>query len=174
MTRYHLDYETYLNLCFGGPCVSEENFERLIPLAVLKIERATAGADNVSKLKYCTPTDPDDLYLVQRCITAVINLMSDIENIGAVRQTDNGLLPNLIGSVHAGNESITYVTAGATSAVLTASQNPQAKESLIYSTICEYLSGMTDVNGINMLYLGPYPYTITKEEENEDNDNEEP
>ena len=161
----YLTYAEYQAIS-GATAVTEDDFNRLSWLATKQVENATAGADNISKLKYCTPTDPDDLEAVKRCISAIINLSKDIENAGSMKQTENGLMPSVIASVHAGNESITYASSGNASAVLTASTSQEAKDRLIYSTICDYLKGITDVNGVNMLYLGTYPYTIHAEADN--------
>ena len=155
----YLTYEEYTSIS-GDKAVTEGEFNRLSWLAEKQVEDATAGVDNISKLRYCTPTEEYDRTAVKRCISAVINLMADIESASQLRQTDNGLMPSVVSSIHAGNESISYATSGATSAILQASQSQEAKNSLIYSTICEYLRGTVDKNGINMLYVGTYPYHI--------------
>ena len=161
----YLTYADYVSIS-GDKAVTEDEFNRLSWLAEKQVEDATAGVDNISKLRYCKPTEEYDLTAVKRCISAVINLMSEIEKATQMVQTENGLKPSVIASVHAGNESISYATSGASSAILQASQSQEAKNSLIYSTICEYLRGTVDKNGINMLYIGSYPYHI-EEADNE-------
>ena len=62
----------------------------------------------------------------------------------------------MISSVSAGNESISYSVGNATM-IDKALSDPTVKEKLFRDTIREGLSGVTDANGVNLLYMGVYP-----------------
>ena len=60
----------------------------------------------------------------------------------------------------AGNESISYSGAGdlaKSSSIAAAVADPQAREKLYRDTVTDYLSGVQDANGVNLLYMGRYP-----------------
>ena len=73
-------------------------------------------------------------------------------------QTENGLQGKVVTSVSAGNESISYSATAPKTTVDTAVTDPAAKDRLVFSTIREYLSGVNDSNGVNLLYMGVYPH----------------
>lgn len=157
----YLTYTEYAGFS-GSNAVTEAEFNRLLFMAERQVEQATAGVDNVSKLKYATPTDESDMQAVKRAIGAVINVLYDVEVAqNAMKYTTdaNGVRSGVISSVSAGNESISFAT-GNIGAIQSAASDRDEKAKLVYSTICEYLVGVTDKNGVNLLYVGSYPYRL--------------
>lgn len=132
--------------------ISSEVFARLEAAARRKIDRMTTGVDGVRKLKYAFPTDEDDISVIRHCAAALIHAMLDEQAVAAVTETENGVHSNVITSVSAGNESIHYASVGA---------GTQAEKEAVYTDIIrEWLSGVPDANGVNLLYMGPYPYPL--------------
>lgn len=162
----YIDY-TYYTSIYGE--IPEADFNRLSWEACRKVDTYTSGIDNVRKLKVAFPTDEDDAEAVKRCVCKLIQVMQEIEEaeksarqaVGYI-ETDNGLKGKVISSVSAGNESISYAVgnSGAKTIFDEAISDKGAQEQLFRQTVYDYLSGITDANGVNLLYMGRYPYWI--------------
>ena len=147
------------------PQIEETVFNRLSYDACRRIDRLTTGIDGVKKLKTAFPTDEDSAQAVKHCVAKIINLLLQIQEAETSAslergyiQTENGLQGKVISSVSAGNESISFATGSArASAIDAAVSDLSARDNLIYSTVREYLSGVQDANGVNLLYAGGYP-----------------
>lgn len=145
--------------------IEEKVFNRLAYDAGRYIDRLTAGADGLKKLKVYPPVDIDNAEAVRRCAAAVVNLLAQIDaaekNVASGRgyvETENGLRSKVLASLSAGNESVSYATGAAgKSAVDAAVESAAEKEHLVFSVIRHYLSGVEDANGVNLLYMGRYP-----------------
>lgn len=166
----YIDYE-YFTSIYGE--IPETDFNRLSWEASRKIDVYTSGIDGVRKLKIAFPTDEDSAEAVKRCVCKLIQVMQEIEEAEtSARQasgyveTENGLKGKVISSVSAGNESISFAVgsnAGTKTIFDEAISNKAAQEQLFRDTIYDYLSGISDANGVNLLYMGRYPYWIEKE-----------
>ena len=163
----YVDYEFYKKL-YGSDAVSESEFNRFSWDASKKIEHYTTGADGVKKLQVAFPTD-EGAESVKRCICALIDLMSKInkaeQNLhnatGFIQKEDGTVQGKVVTSVSAGNESISYsAKTSNTSPVDEAVSDRTKREQLFADTIREYLSGVLDANGVNLLYMGTYPYVV--------------
>lgn len=165
MAKY-ADYEFYKTL-YGEKSVSETDFNRLSWDACKKIDAATTTVDGIKKLKIAFPTDEDDSEAVKRCLCELINILYKLEQAeervnasqGFVQREDGTVSSKLVSSVSAGNESISYSTNNISAATLIdkALSDKTVQEQLYRDTIAKYLSGVTDKNGINLLYVGRYP-----------------
>lgn len=165
MAKY-ADYEFYKTL-YGEKSVSETDFNRLSWDACKKIDAATTTVDGIKKLKIAFPTDEDDSEAVKRCLCELINILYKLEQAeervnasqGFVQREDGTVSSKLVSSVSAGNESISYSTNNISAATLIdkALSDKTVQEQLYRDTIAKYLSGVTDKNGINLLYAGRYP-----------------
>lgn len=142
-----------------------ENFNVLCYEACRQIDRLTAGIDGVKKLKIAFPVNDDAITAVKYCAARIINFLAQIQEAeksaslgrGFV-QTENGIQGKVISSVSSGNESISYSSASSQkTAIDTAMSDASAKDSMIRDMIREYLSGVADANGVNLLYMGRYP-----------------
>lgn len=158
-------YITYSEYTALYGTIEDKVFELLAFDACRYLDRLTTGADGVKKLKVAFPTDEDDSTAVKHCTAEIVNLLSQIReaelSASAGRgyiQTDNGLQGKVISSISAGNESISFSSAGSAKTVIdNAVADPTAKDQLIYDTVRRYLSGVADANGVNLLYMGRYP-----------------
>ena len=158
----YITYEQYTELYNH---MDEKLFNRLAFDACRVMDIHTTGIDNVKKLKLFPPTDEHDAMAVRHCAAKVINLLHQIqeaeESASLVRgyeSTDQGIRGRVISSVSAGNESISYATGSSTAtAIDEAVKDKGAREKLLADTVRESLSGISDVNGVNLLYMGPYP-----------------
>lgn len=167
----YVGYE-YFTSIYGE--IPETDFNRLSWEACRKMDVATTGIDNVKKLKVAFPTNEDDAETVKRCACALVDILYQIKqaeetarSASGYTETENGLQGKVISSKSAGNESISYaVGSNATSATLfdKALSDKAVQDRLFSDTIREYLSGIADANGVNLLFMGSYPYTIKMED----------
>lgn len=168
----YIDYPFHTSLY--GDDISEADFNRLSWESRRKLDVATTGIDGVKKLKVAFPVDEDDAEAVKRCACALVEILYRIKQAeeaariaSGYTETENGLKGKVISSVSAGNESISYaVGSNATSATFIdkALSDKGVQEKLFSDTIREYLSGISDANGVNLLFMGEYPYRIRKEQ----------
>jgi hypothetical protein len=142
----------------------EKDFDRLSWDACRMLDLYTTGIDGVKKLKAYFPTDDDDATAVKRCACKLVNTIHQIEVAEAAsnsaqgyESTDQGLRGKVITSVSAGNESITYSAKGFETVIQKAVGDEYFKKALMRDMIREYLSGVNDANGVNLLYMGRYP-----------------
>lgn len=158
----YIDLEYYASLYGEIPA----DFNRLSWEACRRLDAATTGIDGVKKLKAAFPTDEDDAETVKRCACAVVGLLDQIEkaekSATAARgyeETESGMRGKVISSMSAANESISYATAASNSATAIdkAVSSMADREAMVSGIIRDYLSGVTDANGVNLLYMGPYP-----------------
>ena len=158
----YIDYEYYTALYDD---LDEAKFNRLVRAAVRTIDGFTATVDGVRKLKTAFPTDPEDAETVKLCTAQVVHMLHRIEQAqdaaAAARgytATENGLQGKVISSISAGNETISFSTGAMQATALDkAIQDNTEKNRLLYTTVREYLSGVPDSNGVNLLYTGVYP-----------------
>lgn len=157
----YLQYEDYVNLY--DP-IDKKIFNRLAYDACRYIDRLTTGIDGIKKLKVAFPVDEDSVSAIKHCAAKIVNVLFQIQeadfsaSLGrSYEKTENGYRGRVVSSVTAGNESISYSAGALTSSIDAAISDPTAREALIANTIRQYLSGVTDANGVNLLYMGVYP-----------------
>lgn len=162
----YVSYDLYQNLYSDD--LDEEMFNRLAYNACRKVDALTTGIDNVRKLKVAFPTDEDDALAVRRCICEMINIGYQIEQAKASADTARGFITRedgtvqgrMVTSISAGNESISFSTSGGSSTATfidKALTDRTVQEKLYSDTVKEFLSGVPDANGVNLLYMGKYP-----------------
>jgi hypothetical protein len=157
----YLKYEDYQNLY--DP-MDEKTFNRLAFAACRYLDRFTAGIDGVKKLKVAFPVDEDSASAVKHCAAKIVNLLFQIQeaetsaSVGrGYEKTESGLRGKVVSSVSAGNESISYSSGSQITAIDAAVSDLAARDNLVSKTIRQYLSGVQDANGVNLLYMGVYP-----------------
>lgn len=157
-------YLTYSEYTALYDSIGEKIFARLAFDACRMIDTETTGIDNVKKLRIAFPEDEDG-ETVKYCAAKIVNILYQIHEAETAAnqgkgyiETANGLQGKVISSVSAGNESISYSTASSSKTVIdNAVLDKSVRDKLIRDTIREYLSGVTDANGVNLLYMGTYP-----------------
>lgn len=157
----YVEYEFYTSL-YGTDAIKEAEFNRLSWEACKKVDYHTTGVDGLKKLKHFFPVYEEDAEAVKRCVCKLIDTMQKMQIAedasGYVTREDGTVQGKLVSSVSAGNESISY-SAGKNA--INASVNDSAvREKLYMDIITEYLSGVTDSNGVNLLYMGVYPRRV--------------
>ena len=164
----YVDYEYYKTL-YGEKALAEADFTRLLWDAEREIDKATSGVDGVRKLQVAFPASNYDAEAVKRCVCSLVEFLKQIEdaerNANSVGQyterTDGSLQGKVVSSVSAGNESISYaVGKSADTAISNAIKDLHSKDMAVYQFITSRLSGVSDANGVNLLFGGRYPYRM--------------
>ena len=154
----YIDYEYYKSL-YGEKAITETDFKRLLWDAEREIDKATSGVDGVKKLKVAFPVDEYDAETVKRCLCELVNFIYMLEKAqSGIVSADGTVNSNVIVSKSSGNESISY--ANSENIVSTALKSVKDKEKVIYQFINDKLSGVSDANGVNLLFAGRYPYRV--------------
>lgn len=158
----YIEYSEYAAL-YDPPDLS--SFSRLAFQACSILDRHTTGVDGVKKLRVAFPTDDADAAAVRHCAAHIVNFLHQISEAEksaslarSYTETESGLRGGVISAVTAGNESISYAT-GLTqkTAADVALTDLNYRNGQIRAIIREYLSGVSDANGVNLLYMGVYP-----------------
>ena len=165
----YVDYEYYKSLYGEEKAIPETDFNRLLWDAEREIDKATSGVDGVKKLRVAFPTSDYDAEVVKRCVVELVNFLYKLEeaenNANSVGQyterADGSLQGKVVSSVSAGNESISYaVGKSADTAISNAIKDLHSKDVAVYQFITSRLSGVSDANGVNLLFGGRYPYRV--------------
>ena len=164
----YVDYEYYKSL-YGEKALAEADFTRILWDAEREIDKTTSGVDGVRKLQVAFPTSDYDAEAVKRCVCSLVEFLKQIEdaerNANSVGQyterTDGSLQGKVVSSVSAGNESISYaVGKSADTAISNATKSLQDRDVTVYAFIASRLHGISDANGVNLLFGGRYPYRV--------------
>lgn len=158
-------YITYSEYTALYDTIEEKVFIRLAYDACCHIDRQTTGVDGVKKLKVAFPADEDSAAAIKHCAANLVYILYQIneaeQSASAGRgyvQAENGMHGKVIASVSAGNESVSYSAgSSAKTTIDSAVSDMTARNDLIRNTVREYLSGISDANGVNLLYMGAYP-----------------
>ena len=145
--------------------MDEALFNRLSFDACRVMDLHTTGIDNVKKLQKFFPTDEYDTEAVRHCAAKIINLLHQINKaelsameVNGYESTAQGMRGKVISSVTAGNESISYAAVNSSATAIDAAVKDQtATDKLLAETVWNYLRGVSDANGVNLLYMGKYP-----------------
>lgn len=153
-------YLTYGEYTALYDAIDERLFNRLVIDACRILDVHTTGADNIKKLKIAFPVDESDAQMVKGCAAKLVHFFYQVNQAESAlvgyESTANGLRGKVVTSVSAGNESISYSTGGAT-AIDAAVKDKAVRDKMSAEIVWEYLSGITDANGVNLLYMGRYP-----------------
>ena len=157
-----ISYDDYVSI-YGADRMPMEEFNRISIRAARIMDIYTTGADGFHKLLDAFPTNEHDAMIVKACACQICDMLyqmglSERNSIASkqLTQTENGLKGGVISSVSAGNESISYSTSGET-VMDKAAGDLSLRRRAMQDIIREYLSGVTDANGVNLLYMGKYP-----------------
>lgn len=158
-------YITYIEYFNIYDRIDENLFNRLAFDACRVMDIHTTGIDNVKKLQKYFPTDEYNIEAVKHCAAKLINVLFQIHEAEAAAamgrgytETEQGLQRRIISRVEAGNEAVSYSeTKIANTAIDAAVANKTARDKLLAETVWDYLRGVEDANGVNLLYMGKYP-----------------
>lgn len=158
----YITFEEYVSLY---DAMDSKLFARLSFEAFRVMDNHTTGIDGVKKLKMFPPAEEYKTEAVRYCAAKIINLLYQIQEAESSAeigrgyiQTDQGLQRKIISRVEAGNEAISYSeTKLANSTIDAAVADRSVRDNLLADTVKECLSGISDANGVSLLYMGPYP-----------------
>ena len=155
----YTNYEFYTTEYYGD-VVPEENFPKYIESACNRIDGIT-----FDRLVDGLPSDQQSNVRVQKAVCAVADVLylietvrkASIETVGTIKREDGSVTGKQIASLSSGSESISYVTGtnGTGKDIYSqAAMNKQVENVLIRQAATEYLQGVADANGVNLLYAG--------------------
>ena len=158
----YADYQYFTNLY--GSDVPEQTFNRLIWKASKILDHMTTGVDGYKKLEHAYPINPDDDEAVKRCACELVQFAYEVEEankaLGYVTNADGTVNSRMVASRSSGSESINYTTGGNVvekTTIVAAAGDDDVRREMQYTIIRQYLDGVKDANGVNILYLGRYP-----------------
>lgn len=148
----YADYEFYVN-SYAGEALGKDY------VSVKKwLTRASAYLDILTfhRLSKHHPREKSAQFAVKMACCAVAEALQKIdEQEAAGKASMNESIGAYVGpitSVRSGNESISYGTASTVYGKAAASM--KARQALLYSVAAQYLSGVADRTGRNLLYAG--------------------
>lgn len=157
----YIQHEEYIQLY--DP-IDAKSFNLISYNACRHIDRLTTGIDGVKKLKTAFPTDEDAAEAVKRCAAAVINFLIQLDALEKTAasargytETANGLRGKVVSSVAAGNESVSFSFGDTKTLADVSASDISTRNQAISNIVYEFLSGVADANGVNLLYMGQYP-----------------
>lgn len=154
----YIDYEYYKSL-YVEKVLTEQEFNRILWDAEREIDKATSGVDGVKKLKVAFPADEEDAESVKRCSAELVSFICTLNKAqNGIVSCDGTVNSNIVTSKSAGNESIAY--ANVENSISTALRSVKDREKIIYQFISSKLSGVSDANGVKLLFAGRYPYEV--------------
>lgn len=161
----YITYDYYVSI-YGSELITSEEFNNIAWQAERFIDKHTTGVDGVKKLRVAFPADEYDKECVRRCAAQLVNFMGQINaaekranDVRELEKTATGMHGKVISSISSGNESITFAT-GTQSATFVdnALTDNALRNAALADIVRENLSGVTDANGVNLLYMGVYPF----------------
>lgn len=155
----YTNYEFYTTEYYGD-VVPKEKFPKYIERACNRIDDIT-----FDRLVDGLPSDQQSNVRVQKAVCAVADVLylietvrkASIETVGTIKREDGSVTGKQIASLSSGSESISYVTGtnGTGKDIYSqAAMNKQVENVLIRQAATEYLQGVADANGVNLLYAG--------------------
>lgn len=158
----YADYQYFTELY--GFDVPEWIFNRLIWAASKILDHMTTGVDGYKKLEHAYPINPDDDEAIKRCACELVQFAYEVEEVnkalGYVTNADGTVNSRMVSSRSSGAESISYVTGGnsvSKTAAEVAAADDDIRRNMQTAMVRQYLDGVRDANGVNILYLGRYP-----------------
>ena len=149
-------YDFYTEKYYGD-VIPDESFDKYADRASDRIDQYTFDRcvgmftddeRSLVKIKKACCAIADALYQIDEARKASMN------NVGTITREDGTVVQKAIKSVSAGNESITYATDTSGNIYTKASVDKKTEHELIGQIITEHLQGVTDKNGICLLYGG--------------------
>lgn len=161
----YITYDDYTAI-YADAAISEADFNRLGFRAQRVLDDMTTGADGVRKLAVAMPTEDYARECVARCLCELIHTAAQVEATraaGAAAKRADGTLAaaGAVASVSSGSESMTFASGSeVSSAIRDAAGSAEAERRLYGSVIRDYLAGVSDANGVRLLYGGRYPAAL--------------
>lgn len=142
----YADYEFYKNEYFGDT-IAKDDFPKWIEKASRQMDVFT-----FRRLLSAYPTDEYTDRQIKLCVCELAEKMMETDKyLKASALTEQGH-SSVVKSVSAGSESITYATGETVYASVV--KDNRSRQAFYRVTLTEYLNGLTDANGVCLLYAG--------------------
>lgn len=142
----YADYEFYKNEYYGNT-IAESDFPKWADKASRKIDVYT-----FRRLLSAYPVDEYTDRQIKLCVCDLAQKIMETDKYLKASALNEEGHASVVKSVSAGSESITYATGETVYASVI--KDEQSRKAFYQSTVTEYLSGLTDANGICLLYAG--------------------
>ena len=162
----YVDYAWY-SVEYNGE-LENDVFDKHSKIAFIKMDIYTTGIDGFKKLVDAFPDNEYDIEAIKICACGLIDLIAQVDAEkrnaakmhGVTVREDGSVFSNRIASVSSGTESISYAANAGDTAISEAIKSMKAENELYFTFINDSLSGISDKNGVNLLYMGKYPYRV--------------
>lgn len=142
----YADYEFYKNEYYGNT-IAESDFPKWADKASRQIDGYT-----FRRLLSAYPVDEYTDRQIKLCVCDLAQKIMETDKYLKASALNEEGHASVVKSVSAGSESITYATGETVYASVI--KDEQSRKAFYQSTVTEYLSGLTDANGICLLYAG--------------------
>lgn len=142
----YADYEFYKNEYFGDT-IAESDFPKWADRASRQIDVFT-----FRRLLSAYPPDEYTDKQIKLCMCELAEKMMETDKYLKVSALNEEGHATAVKSVSAGSESITYATGETVYASVI--KDERSRTAFYRVTLTEYLNGLTDANGICLLYVG--------------------
>lgn len=142
----YADYEFYKNEYYGNT-IAESDFPKWADKASRQIDVYT-----FRRLLSAYPVDEYTDRQIKLCVCDLAQKIMETDKYLKASALNEEGHASVVKSVSAGSESITYATGETVYASVI--KDEQSRKAFYQSTVTEYLSGLTDANGICLLYAG--------------------
>ena len=150
----YIDFVAYSGWYKDG--MTQEEFNNFAWEASRLLDNYTTGVDNVRKLREFPPDDEYAAESVSRCAAKIVSFLYEVDQAGKrIERGDGTTHGRVVSSVSSGSESVSYVTEKSIAHRVLSGEI--RKETVVIDIVKQYLSGLTDSNGVNLLYMGRYP-----------------
>lgn len=155
----YADYKFYTTTYYGNT-VPGSDFQKYSELAsdcidMITFDRLTDGLPyderSQTKIKKAVCSLADTIYQIDKIKKA------SMETVGTVVREDGTVTGKAVSSVSSGSESISYATGmpGSNTDIYSrAAMDKKVENILLRQIVTDYLSGVVDKKGINLLYAG--------------------
>lgn len=142
----YADYEFYKNEYFGDT-IAESDFPKWADRASRQIDVFT-----FKRLQSAYPSDKYTDRQIKLCMCDLAQKMMEADKYMKANTLNEEGHSNVIKSVSAGSESITYATEETVYASVI--KDERSRIAFYRVTLTEYLNGLTDADGVCLLYAG--------------------
>ncbi len=137
-----------------GDELDQADFDRLVWEACRAMDNAATGVDGMRKLEAAAPVG-DGAEAVKRCQMELVHQLHGMERAGGtVVRADGTVTGRAVTSITAGAESISFAAPAGQNA------GEDWRQGQVRAVIERYLAGVTDRNGVPLLYAGIYPVPL--------------
>lgn len=157
----YADFDYYKTEYGGAVLESADVFKPYERKAERRVDAVTAG-----KLTFAFPTEERQAQAVKDCICELTEFLYQVDTyrreamsgMGTVKLEDGTVQGKVLTSVSSGSESRSYSATNSVATIVTdAARDMKVFDTAVYAIMKNGLSGISDANGVLLLYAGKYP-----------------